>query len=118
MKRVMVEQGTVAESHLAHEPTWQSPLRALSSPPPDRAKWLTRKEPNARDDQGEERGGDQNVTWPQGFAGPERFDLACCRTLLRSDGNVQASSVTRLGKRVRATEALAQAIAGVDDQAY
>jgi hypothetical protein len=117
-----------AESALAHGLTWQSPLRALSSPPAERVKWLTRKEQNSllnylggpTDDQGEEQDGDQDATWAAGLAGPERFDLAFCRTLLRSDifGNVQASIIARLRKRVRANEALTQAIAGVDDQAY
>ena len=55
-----------------------------------------------------------------GLSGDERFDVAFWLTLLRADvlGAVQASIVARLRKRVDAGEAIAQAMAQLDDAAY
>jgi len=109
---------------------WLSPLRALALPPANRVKWLTRKEQhvllNYLGGPAEEEAGEisesetERDVWKGGLAGEERFDLAFWLTLLRADvfGAAQASIVARLRKRVTASEAIAQAMAQVDDAAY
>jgi hypothetical protein len=109
---------------------WRSPLRALALPPANRVKWLTRKEQHVllnylggpADDEADETSESENErdVWKGGLAGEERFDLAFWLTLLRADvfGAAQASIVARLRKRVTASEAIAQAMAQVDDAAY
>ena len=107
---------------------WQSPLRALASPPANRVKWLTGKEQHrlynylgGPADEGEPHDAeDEPRSWQGGLAGDERFDLAFRLTLLRADvfGSVQASIVARLRKRMAAQEAIAQATASVDDGTY
>ncbi len=107
--------------------SWQSPLRAMMSPPAREVKWLTRKEQHwlfnylggAAEEEPEEIG-DENVPWNAGLAGDARFDLAFRRTLLRADvfGAAQASIVARLRKRVAGEAAIVQAMEPVDDASY
>jgi hypothetical protein len=109
----------------ASSESWQSPLRALLSPPANAIKWLNRKEqhgllnylggPAEADEAGED-----GSPWKAGLAGDARFDLAFRLTLLRVDvfGAAQASIVARLRKRAAPDEAIAQAMEPVDDMAY
>jgi len=111
--------------------SWRSPLRALALPPANLVKWFTRREQHellnymggpSDDDEAEEDSADEDESgsWKEGLAGDERFDLAFWLTLLRTDifGAVQASIVARLRKRARGSDAIARAMAEVDDTAY
>lgn len=110
---------------------WQSPLRALCSPPANRVKWLTRKEqaslrsflggPSVDDDeQDEPTQADGLIGWQGGLAGDERFGLEFCLTLLRADvfGAAQASIVARLRKRSVPDVAIEQAMALLTPASY
>jgi hypothetical protein len=108
---------------------WRSPLQALAVPPANRVKWLTGKEQNVLinylggpADRDEEASGEESEAgaWKGGLFGEDRFDVAFWLTLLRADvfGAAQASIVARLRKRATGREAIAQAMAPVDDAAY
>ena len=110
---------------------WQSPLRALCSPPANRVKWLTRKEqaslrsflggPSVDDgEEGEPTQADGLVGWQGGLTGDERFGLEFCLTLLRADvfGAAQASIVARLRKRSVPDVAIEQAMAPLASASY
>ncbi len=110
---------------------WRSPLASLTSAPANRVKWLTRKEQQwlfnylgGRDEDEVPAEADseegEGTGWKSGLSGDERFDVAFWLTLLRADvfGAAQASVVARLRKRAGASEAIAQAMAQLDDAAY
>jgi len=109
--------------------SWHSPLKALVLPPADRVKWLNGREQHALlnylggpagDGSENPEGENEPNDWKEGLGGEGRFELAFWLTLLRADvfGAAQASIVARLRKRVTGSEAIAQAMAQVDNAAY
>jgi hypothetical protein len=121
---------TTDRNETSFEP-WRSPLRALTLPPANRVKWLTKKEqhgllnylggPADEEDEEESAAGEDGASARKaGLIGDERFDVAFWLTLMRVDvfGAAQASIVGRLRKRAKANDAIAEAMAEVDDEAY
>jgi len=122
---------TDAESGAPAVEAWQSPLRALATPPASAVKWLTKRErlwllnylggPHPDRDEPEDEGSEADgQASGAGLADAERFDLEFVRTLLRADvfGPVQSNVVAGLRRRVAPAAAVAQALAQAGDTAY
>lgn len=118
----------VGRGVLGDQNAWHSPLHALARPPAHRVKWLTRREQHSllnylggqAHDPDEEPDEESAQPWVGGLADRDRFDLGFSLTLLRCDvfGAAQASIVARLRKRSRPEDAIAHAMAEIDEQAY